>query len=207
MLLAVSTRTQRLVLFVDVQNTYRGARRAFFDDDNDPHICGAFDPMKIGALICSRPAEGTRSVLTEVRAYTGRPDSTKQPESYGPHMRQCAAWEAAGVTVIARTLRYPHDWPKSKPEEKGIDVALAVDFVTLAIDGAYDLGVILSTDTDLKPALEYVNRKRPQVCAVAAWTSPFSRARLGIKGKPIWCYWLDRDDYDAVADLTDYRAV
>ena len=200
----MSTRSQRLLLFLDAQNVYRGARRAFCDD-YDPHTYGNFDPMKMGALVCSRAAAGTTSVLAGVRVYTGRPDSTKQPQAYGPHMRQCAAWQAAGVTVIARALRYPYDWPKSAAEEKGIDVALAVDFVTLAIDGAYDIGVIFSTDTDLKPALEYVDRKCPQVCTVAAWTSPTSRGRLSLKDGNLWCYWLDRNDYDSVADLTDYR--
>jgi uncharacterized LabA/DUF88 family protein len=69
-------------------------------------------------------------------------------------MRQCAAWESKGAIVIARALRYPAGWPETKPQQKGVDVALAIDFVTMAIDGQYDVGVIASTDTDLKPALE-----------------------------------------------------
>src|SRR5439155_18417104 len=106
----MNARTQRLVVFVDAQNVYKGARRAFFNDD-DPHIYGNFDPVKLGELICSRPAKGTESLLSQVRVYTGRPDATRQPQSYGPHMRQCATWKANGAIIIARTLRYPHDWP------------------------------------------------------------------------------------------------
>jgi hypothetical protein len=47
-----------------------------------------------------------------------------------------------------------------REEEKGIDVALAIDFVTMAVRGEYDVGVIMSTDTDLKPALEAVAQMR-----------------------------------------------
>lgn len=33
------------------------------------------------------------------------------------------------MTVLSRDLRYPPDWPKRTAQEKGIDVALAIDFV------------------------------------------------------------------------------
>lgn len=35
-------------------------------------------------------------------------------------------------------------------------MALAIDFVRLAIEDAYDVGILVSSDTDLKPALEAV---------------------------------------------------
>ena len=99
------------------------------------------------------------------------------------------------------------DWPSSKAEQKGIDVALAVDFVALAIDGEYDVGVIASTDSDIKPALEYVRRKCNDRChiEVAAWNNPLKKSRLSISGYNIWCHFLDRSDYDSIADLTDYN--
>lgn len=77
----------------------------------------------------------------------------------------------------------------------------------MAVDGAYDLGVIMSTDTDLLPALEFVRyRFAGQIdVAVVAWSSPQSNRRLSIPGTNIWCHWLNRDDYDAVADPTDYN--
>lgn len=122
-------------------------------------------------------------------------------------MKQCAAWQSAGAIVIPRTLRYPSDWPKTKAEQKGIDVLLAIDFVTLAIDGEYDVGVIASGDSDLLPALEYVYHKfssTPRV-EVTCWSSPTTSKRLRISGGNMWCYWLDRHDYHQVADLTDYN--
>lgn len=112
------------------------------------------------------------------------------------------------TTVIMRTLRYPRDWPQVKPEEKGIDVALAVDFVTMAVRGEYDVGILMSTDTDLKPALEAVADLKgtpfPR-CEVAAWTREGERSRhLSIDRANLWCHWLTESDYRVVADETDY---
>ena len=164
--------------------------------------------MALGRLIESRGGpEGVTTTLVEVRIYTGRPDSHKDPKTYAAHMKQCEVWQTDGVSVIHRGLRYPRDWPIHAAQEKGIDTALAIDFVTMAVDGLYDIGVIMSTDTDLVPALEF-GRSRfagERHVAVAAWRSPDSRRRLSIPGANIWCHWLSRDDYDTVADPTNYN--
>ena len=198
---------QRLVLFIDAQNLYNGARRAFFSPQAS-HTDGQFQPVRMGNLICSRPPPDTTRFLQEVRVYTGRPDATSEPHTYAAHMRQCAAWQTAGATVIARPLRYPPDWPSTKAQQKGVDVALAIDFVAYAADGKYDVGVIASTDTDLIPALEFVHRQFAGQCRleVAAWTGPRIRSRLSIPGSSVWCHWLDGSDYQTVADTTDYSA-
>jgi len=197
----------RVVLFIDAQNVYRGARETFCERGAF-HTDGQIDPLKIGELICSRPPEGHERVLHQVRVYTGRPDSTKQPKAYAAHMRQCAQWERAGVSVIPRSLRYPWDYPDSRAEEKGIDVALSIDFAMGAIDGAYDVGIIFSTDTDLRPALEVVANRFPEYprAETAAWKGNGANRRLSIAGpKRIWCHMLHRADYEAVHDSTDYN--
>ncbi len=197
----------RLALFIDVQNTYRGARRSFFNNTASS-ADGQFDPAKLGKLIASRggPA-GLERFLSEVRAYTGRPDPEREPKTYAAHMKQCVAWQRAGVNAIHRQLRHPPDWPNQIAQEKGIDTALAIDFVAMAVDGAYDVGVIMSTDTDLLPALEFVRSRYVGVrhVAVAAWRAPQSNRRLSISGRNIWRHWLNRIDYDPVADMTDYN--
>ena len=197
----------RVILFVDAQNFYHGVRSAFFRPA-DSHVYGQFKPVELGQLICSRPPPNVTRSLYQVRIYTGRPESTKQPRTYAAHMKQCAAWERSGAIVTPRTLRYPPDWPTTKEEEKGIDVALAIDFVALAIDGQYDVGIVASTDSDLRPALEYVHNKfrsgSPRA-ETTSWRSSSSPRRLSVPGAKIWCHWLDRTDYDRVADLKDYN--
>ena len=75
----------------------------------------------------------------------------------------------------------------------------------MAIEREYDVGVIMSTDTDLRPALEFTSRRSEvRQAAVAAWRGASRRQRLAVPGANLWCHWLDRHDYDAVADLTSY---
>src|SRR6266542_5564667 len=92
---------------------------------------------------------------------------------------------------------------------KGIDVALAIDLVVMAMTGEFDIGVLMSTDTDLKPALEAVislaRGKQYPRCELAAWSVPGGHARrLSVPGERIWCHWLDGEDFLAVADSRDY---
>ena len=197
----------KLSLFIDAQNAYRGARTSFFSDTS-PSVSGQFNPAKLATLIESRGGpENLACSLSEVRVYTGRPEAVKDPKTYAAHMKQCAEWSRNGVTIVHRALRYPRGWPIEKAQEKGIDTALAIDFVTMAVDGAYDLGVIMSTDTDLLPAIEFVRTRFAghRHVAVAAWRSRRSRRRLSIPGSNVWCHWLSRDDYDAVADTKNYN--
>ena len=196
---------ERLILFLDDKNFFRGAKRAFFSD-TDPHYNGQINPIELGNLICSRPAKSQR-MLKQVRVYTGLPDSTKEPKTYSAHIKQCYKWRQDGAEVITRTLRYPQDWPASKAQQKGVDVALAVDFVALAIDGKYDVGVIASTDADLRPALEFVIQKCKKSChvEVTSWFTSQTKNRLSVPGINIWCHRLDKPDYDTIADFTDYN--
>lgn len=195
----------RIVVFVDAQNAYRGARTAFFTP-SEHHTAGQVDPVALGQLICDRGQADRERRLESVRIYTGRPSATRDPRSYSAHMKQCAEWERRGAVVIWRNLRYPPIHAQGRPEEKGIDVALAVDLVAGAIDDAYDIGVIMSTDTDLKPALEYVVGKfhGAKRCEVAAWKG--GSRRLDIEQARLWCHFLDAADYDLVRDPTDYNA-
>jgi uncharacterized LabA/DUF88 family protein len=158
-------------------------------------------------LICSRPPPSTRRVLHEVRVYTGRPDSAKEPKTHSAHMKQCDAWTKAGAKVITRPLRYLKDWPSSKAQQKGIDVALAIDFVAFAVDRVHNAGVLASLDTDLIPALEFVQLRYGTKCRteiVGFDSSQTGKIRLSIPGHSIWCYWLNRADYNSIADTTKY---
>ena len=114
---------ERVVVFIDSQNTYRGARRAFFGEAG-PHINGNIDPLKFAQRLVARERPGGARELADVRVYTGRPDASKSSKAYAAHLKQAAAWRSSGVTVIQRTLRYPRDWPKEREREKGIDVAI-----------------------------------------------------------------------------------
>lgn len=118
-------------------------------------------------------------------------------------MRQKALWQKLQhVTVIDRPLQYlPHE----PPRQKGIDVELAVDVVTLAVDGGYDCAVVASTDTDILPSIEYVLRKGIARIEVAAWWSDNINKQLRVAETHLWCHRLSREDYDRVVDTRDYN--
>lgn len=46
-----------------------------------------------------------------------------------------------------------------RTREKGIDVKLAVDLIVGAIDNKYDIAIIVSSDADLTPALDWVRKR------------------------------------------------
>lgn len=122
-----------------------------------------------------------------------------------------------GVHVYSRSIRYRNksfELPDGTQhtvlvgQEKGIDVRLALDLVTLAIDGRYDVGLILSQDQDLSEAVEDVKLVARQsgrwvrMASAYPW-SPTSTNKRGID-KTDWIM-IDKAMYDACIDLRDYR--
>jgi len=144
--------SQRVVVFLDWQNVYRRARDAFYTDV-DPHNRGQVDPVALGNLLAERVPDG---VLQQVRIYRGIPTNKADPRGYAANRRQTAAWVNSGRGLVDVHLRPLQYLPGHLPREKGIDVQLAIDYVMLAVTGEYDVGIMFSNDTDLKPALEAV---------------------------------------------------
>lgn len=60
-----------------------------------------------------------------------------------------------GFTVRRSRIMYD----SGKIREKGTDVNIAVDLVVDAIENTYDTAILVSSDTDLLPAIEYIKRK------------------------------------------------
>jgi uncharacterized LabA/DUF88 family protein len=195
---------ERVVVFIDWQNVYKGARDAFHHGQG-PGRMGNVDPLRLARRLVEL-GHGRRR-LAEVRVYRGQPDPNRAPRAYAANARQQTSWTEAGMTVVQRPLRYPKAWPAEKAQEKGVDAVLAVDYVVMAVTGMYDIGVLMSTDTDLLPALEAVadvaGNRGPRA-EVAAWTSSRSAPRLRVAGANLWCHYLNADDYRGVVDPTDY---
>ena len=170
----------RVVVFLDHQNVYHRTRDAY-RARGDPAACGQIDPLELGRLLANRVPRGG---LAGVRVYRGRPSQRRDARSYSAFQRQTLAQIRRGsglVSVVARDLRYPSAWPASQAQAKGIDVALAVDFVLMCARREYDVGILFSSDTDLVPALEAVVSLRPGEppgCEVAAWAPPAGRRAL-----------------------------
>ena len=54
-------------------------------------------------------------------------------------------------------------YDKGKTREKGTDVKIAVDLIVGAVDNQYDTAIIVSSDTDLIPAIKYIKYKKKKI--------------------------------------------
>lgn len=188
------------MVFLDYQNIFLTAHEQF-----QPRQVSArtshLDPLRLGHLLVER--RDGNATLTGVRVYRGLPVFDRQPDAAAANDRQTSAWSRSPlVTTVRRPLRYPRGWPNVRSQEKGVDVALAIDYVRLALEGAYDVGILVSRDTDLVPALETVIELNLAHVEVATWVG-CSRLRLPASNRP-WCHYLSAADFQSVLDPTDY---
>lgn len=198
---------RRVIVFIDSANLYQDLRRAFCSQPLRP-TDGQFAPMKLAQLLATRGPDYEDWALAEVRLYAGRASAIKEPRTAAAADKQIAAWHAAGVIVRDRPLSYV-GWPKLPPHQKGVDVELAVDVVRLAaVDKTYDVGIMVSTDTDMLPALEAIEALRakggPRV-DVVSFQGLRKRLRLrDARAQQPHCIVLTPADYVNVMDPTIY---
>lgn len=82
--------------------------------------------------------------------------------------------------------------------EKGVDVKLAVDMVTGAIEERYDVALLVSEDSDFVPALEAVRNHNKRI-ELAILASPKRKRGYHLIRTVDWTYYMD------TGDLTWYR--
>lgn len=195
----------RVVLFVDYMNVYEDFRRAFVLGTLLP-THGQFRPVDLGQLLVARGPAYETWRLAGVRLYTGHPAPNRDPRGASAADRQIQVWKDAGIVVRPRPLQY---LPNHVARQKGVDVELAVDLVAMAHEKQYEIAIVASTDTDLVPALEAVQRHRglervPRVCVVSYQGLQKRLQVSDTRGKKLYCFQLTHDDYRAVHDPTVY---
>jgi uncharacterized LabA/DUF88 family protein len=194
-----------VTVLLDWQNIYRCAREAFGLEDG-PATNGTVDPLKMANQLAGGmdSPPGHPCKLQEARIYRGRPNSAKDRRSYDAFQSQTAAWAKAGRDNLVgcyRDLRYRGE----EVVEKGIDVWLAIDLVSIAHEQSADRVVVVSSDTDLVPALELATKIRGEgFVEVAGWDGPRqSAAILNVEG--VSQRRLGQVDYERMRDPTDYN--
>ncbi|MHC1559890.1 NYN domain-containing protein [Actinomycetospora sp. C-140] len=192
----------RVVVFMDYQNMHGWARRQFQPVNAHP-AAGHVDPLRLARLLVGRRKRP--SSLSGVRVYRGRPLPVHQAKAAAANDRQTAEWERSNlVTVVRRPLLYPCDWPTTPASEKGIDVTLALDLVTMGLDGGYDAAILFSSDTDLLPAIETVVQRKLGHVEIASWTGA-NRIRFASSQLP-WCHYVSEAEYRSIEDTTNYAS-
>jgi hypothetical protein len=182
----------RVAVFIDWQNAYMSARRAF-ELLNQPSERGVFAPSALGHHLAEANGRGSAGRLCKVEIHRGLPSAAHEPIGNAACQRQAAAWEKESPLARPRLrpLRYPRDFPAARPLEKGVDVQLALGLLECLLGGGCDVAVLMSNDTDMIPVIETVARLRgPDAIETAAWWSGPSSARLRPR-LPIWHHQLD----------------
>lgn len=192
--------------FVDGQNLYQHAKAAF------GHFHPNYDLLKLHRVVCQ--ANGWRPNL--VRFYTGVPSATESRMWAGYWSNRILAMKRAGIITTTRPLRYRKDTVEvngvqtvhTTAQEKGIDIRLAFDLVSLARKGNFDVAVIYSQDQDLCEVVEEVRQISIEtdrwIKVVSAFPfGPNASTKRGID-KTDWVR-IDEKMYNACIDPRDYR--
>lgn len=198
---------KRAIAFIDGQNLFYAARNAF------GYTYPNYDVAALATALC----QGQSWQLQQVRFYTGIPDAAD--DLFWNHFwtAKLAQMGRQKVHVFSRPLRYRNQTirlPNGQThtslvgQEKGVDVRLALDIVSLAYNGAYDVALVLSQDQDLSEVSDEIRKISQQQnrwlkMASAFPFSPASLNRRGINGTD-WIK-IDRAAYDTCLDVRDYR--
>ena len=149
--------TNRVCVFIDGQNLFKGLRRG--------------SNGRVHPLLLARQLTGNRQ-LVRTHYYSGIHDPGENKKMFDLVSRRHELIRQTGVQVTERTLRYHWEWRVDNDlpppwhddagdrrtakvkrwraaREKGIDVALALDAVAAALTEECDVVIIVSRDRDL----------------------------------------------------------
>jgi NYN domain-containing protein len=201
----LSGRSVRVAVFIDWQNVYRSARRAFCLEQT-PSERGNFSPLRLGQLLAAANGRGARGKLVCVEIHRGLPSQRYDKVGYIANRRQEAAWKAENSRVVApklRPLRY-RNYPKESPIEKGVDVELAVSALEATLTGRCDVAIVFSHDTDLLPVPEAIARLLGSGrVETASWVSRSFQGRLRPK-VPVIHHAIPQKVFEAVETPVNY---
>ena len=191
----------RTIVFIDGQNLYHLAKRAWGSDASFAYSWPSYDVEKLSrALVNYRDGR----TLAETRFYTGVSDpkaGSKQEFWYGFWSNKIRHLKRQGIYVYRGRVNLGG-------QEKGVDVSLAIDLIRATYEFQYEAAIIVSQDSDFGPAIRLAKQIAKGQGRMLAFESrypvgPGSRSRRGVPGTT----WLpiDKKIYDACHDPRDYR--
>jgi len=151
---------KRVAIFIDGGNFYRRIRQ----DDLIPKGT-KFNYAKFAEFLTRGRTISSKSYyIGIVRNHDKTPKSQKMVES---QQKLLSNIENSGYEIKRGKIVYDN-----KIREKGVDVQIAIDLVIGAGENKYDTAIIVSSDTDLIPAIKYVKSKGKTVEYVGFAKSP-----------------------------------
>lgn len=205
----------RVGVFIDGQNVTIGARYAFGQGNMHP-------------LLLARALAGEHE-LVEVRYATGIPDPDIDRDRWEPERRRHDLMAATDVVVLEKVLKYRWEWQirdrdlgdprdhknevtkarvksRNKGGEKGVDVWLALDALTMCARADIDTVIMATADSDLDMVPHHL-RMIP-----GHEHTRIVQARVLGDGKEVWpnaayddVVAIDRDIHELARDDFDYE--
>ena len=194
----------RVGFVIDYQNMHLTAHNLFTPNLNKG--ASLLHPLYLAQSVLSRRAQFfqdqvTQFEIAQVRVFRGLPSNKHEPQRYAQNLSHKSEWTKDDrVRVAYLDLKY-----RTKlglpPQEKGIDVLTALNFVEMAQSGEYELVVLMTHDTDLQPALRMANLNSGVRIETAGWTG-LNKIRL--KEQKLFHTYLTVGDFKNSIDNKDY---
>ncbi len=129
---------KRAIAYIDGQNLFNSAKEAF------GYPYPNYDVKKLAEFVCA--TSGCN--LESVRFYTGIPDESVDQQRYHFWVAKLAAMGTRGIKSYSRPLKYSNQkivladgtiTSALVGREKGIDIRIALDIVSGALNNEYDV--------------------------------------------------------------------
>lgn len=189
------------IVFFDGQNIYRSAKDAWHIDSDISTYKYTWPCYDVKTLSETLVASSTGRILTQIRFYTGVPDTNQNLFWHVFWLNKIRFLQGQGIEVYKGRIN-------NSGQEKGVDVKIAIDLIRLTYEKQFDIALILSQDRDFEPAIKLAKEIAKDQKRVIEFESHFivgtgSSSDRGIPGtawKPI-----DKIIYDSCYDSNDYR--
>lgn len=150
----------KVAIFIDGGNFFQRIRH----DDLIPKGI-RFDYVKFAEFLAQkRTVSGRFYYIGIVSNHDNTPKSQKMVES---QQKLLSGLENDGYQIKRGKIVYDN-----KIREKGVDVQIAIDLVIGAVENLYDTAIVVSSDTDLIPAIKYIRSKGKKVEYVGFSNAP-----------------------------------
>lgn len=146
-------KNERIAIYIDGANTYRALKSINALDGISKFSYSEF----INHISGDRKLVSKRYYIGTVKNYDKTDKGEKMVKSQQKFLE---GLRTDGFEIKHGKMMYD----TGKIREKGVDVKIAIDLVIGAADDLYDTAIIISSDTDLIPAIKYVkNAKNKKV--------------------------------------------
>jgi len=142
---------RRVALFVDGGNFYKRIRQ-----DGVVPKGTKFDYVKFADFLARGRKISSKSYYIGI--VRNHDNSKKSQKMVVSQQKFLSGLENNGYQVKKGRIVYDNEI-----REKGVDVQIAIDLVIGAVENSYDTAIIVSSDTDLIPAIKYVRAKGKNV--------------------------------------------